>query len=127
MNIFDILNSVSHTKKDLSKEPDFEKAYNPYMINRYLSMHPETIPYAEMVDLMRDLPKFIQYRWLLNIIPKEKRYFKYLKKEGKIDAKKLKLLMEHFECNEENAEFYLSILTKKEFSSIKELYANKRK
>ena len=126
MNLFDILNSISFNKRNLLNNSDFEKEYNVFMINRYLSMNPETLNYAGIMDqLSQYIPKKLQFIFLKNIIPKEKRFFRYIKKETKIDIKKINLIKEYFQCNEERAIEYLNILDKKEISTIKNIYKGK--
>lgn len=88
MNLFDILKSLT-TKKDLSKEEDFEKQYNSFMVNRYLSMNSNTVPHANIMNrYSSNIPKKQQYRFLQNTIPNKNIYFKYSKK-NKLDKELL--------------------------------------
>jgi len=124
MNLFDILNAISFNKRDLTKQPDFNKEYNPFMINRFLSMDPETLMIAEYVDgLSQQIPKDLQFEYYKQFIPKKKRFFKYLKKKSKAD-KNLKLIKEHFQCNEKLAQEYICAMTKEELKTIIKLYKN---
>jgi len=124
MNLFDILKSISFNKRDLTKQSDFNKEYNPFMVNRYLSMDPETLMIAEYVDgLSQQIPKDLQFEYYRQFIPKKNRFFKYLKKKNKAD-KNLKIIMEHFQCNEKLAQEYMCTMTKEELKTIIKLYQN---
>lgn len=123
MTIFDILNSLSYTKIDLSEEEDFEREYNAFMINRFLSMSEDTVFYANETTKMSSLPNNVQYQFLLNSIPKKKRYFKYAKGEKK--SKEINIVKTHFQINESVAMEFLEILTPKQIKSIKDFYKNR--
>lgn len=83
MSPFDYSNSVTKTKDDLSKDPLFEKDYNSFMVNRILSMSPQTAPFASVIDQYSEfLSKEMQYKFYLYGIPKSSKYSKYLKKES---------------------------------------------
>ena len=127
MNIFDILNAISHTKnKKLVDEADFEKVYNPFMINRMLSMHPDTVEYTQYMDANINISKKGQFYFYLNIIPKEKRFFKYLKKNINMNDE-IKILQEYFQCNSEQAKEQMGRLSKDQIGEIKMLFNSSEK
>jgi len=117
MNMWDLLNSINQNKKDLSKEEEFEKQYNNFMINRGLSYFPDTIMYSNELNLLPDLDKDLQYRYLINIIRPRKRFSKWAKKKDDSD---LQLVMEYFNYNIEKAKSALSILSPSDMKKIKE-------
>jgi len=117
MNMWDLLNSINQNKKDLSKEEEFEKQYNNFMINRGLSYFPDTIMYSNELNLLPDLDKDLQYRYLINIIRPRKRFSKWAKKKDDSD---LQLVMEYFDYNIEKAKSALSILSPSDMKKIKE-------
>ena len=116
MNIFDILNSISFGKNDLSEEPDFESVYNSFLINRYVSMLPDTQLYAFYADKLSSLPKKLQYLFYLNGLPKKKRYFEYKKKAEK--ELNVTYIMKYFQVNEQKALNLLNVLPD---DSVKEI------
>jgi len=115
--MWDLLNSINQNKKDLSKEEEFEKQYNNFMINRGLSYFPDTIMYSNELNLLPDLDKDLQYRYLINIIRPRKRFSKWAKKKDDSD---LQLVMEYFDYNIEKAKSALSILSPSDMKKIKE-------
>lgn len=82
MSPFDYSSSVTKTKDDLSKDPLFESEYPPYMVNRILSMSPQTAMFAGEMNLLSVLNKEMQYKFYLYGIPKSTKYSKYIKKEA---------------------------------------------
>lgn len=83
MDLFkDILPSIQKTKKDLSNEPDFQKSYNEFVVNRALSYHVDSILYANEMNQRHSLDKNLQYHFYLNNIRSMKRKFQpWVKKE----------------------------------------------
>lgn len=73
---FDLLGSISETKIDYSKDPRFDKAYEPWSINSYFSRFLDTIMTVNELNRFPLIPKHNHYRYLLNTISKKKRYAK---------------------------------------------------
>lgn len=66
-SLSDYLNSINYTKKDLIKEdPLAEKDYLPFVTNRCLSYFPDTVFYANQMNMMPHLEKKMQYDYLRN-------------------------------------------------------------
>lgn len=105
-----------------------KKSYSPYMINRFLSMDIDLIEIVNEIQHYQLSPKE-NYDIYMEIIPKEKRYNKYLK--GKKDTNKVdsKFLAEHFNISEREANYYIDIListgNKSEIKELKKLYGEK--
>ena len=71
----DWLNSINQTKKHLiDEDPSLEKEYAPYIINRCLSGHLDTIMFVNELNQHHFLPKKLQYDFLINIVRKKKRF-----------------------------------------------------
>jgi hypothetical protein len=117
MNLWDILNNITLNKKDIKEDIDFKKDYNAFMINRGLSYFPDTIMYANEINLLSDLDNDLQYDYLINIIRPRKRFSKWAKKE---DGKDLELVMNYFNYNVEKAKTALSILTDDDIKKIEQ-------
>lgn len=117
MDVWKILNSISQTKIDLSKEDGFDKTYNSYMICRGLSYFPDTIEYANHMNMMYHLDNKLQYEYLKNIIRPRKRWSKWAKKK---EDKSLEIIKTYYKCSDKKAIEYLRILTDKQLKAIKE-------
>lgn len=117
MNLWSILNNITQDKKDIREDIDFKKEYNAFMINRGLSYFPDTIMYANEVNLLSDLDNDLQYDYLINIIRPRKRFSKWAKKK---DDKDLELVMEYFGYSIEKAKSALSILSPDDIKEIEQ-------
>jgi len=118
MTPFDFLNAINETKKDLIKEdPSNEKEYSAWMVNRGLSFFPDTVMYANEMNQRHQISKKWQFQFLLNSIPKKKRFSKWFKRE---EEKNLKLVMDCYGYSSEKAKQVLGILTPEQLKTIEE-------
>ena len=118
MSPFDFLNSINDNKKNLFEDPQAEKDYSPFMINRGLSYFPDTVLYANEMNRFPTIPKSWQFQFLLNTIPKKKRFSKWTKKDA--ETKSLQLVKEYYGYSLEKAKEALSVLTPEQLSIIEE-------
>ena len=82
MELKEWLNSINITKKNLiDEEPDLEKQYPSYIVNRCMSGHIDAILLANEMNKRPNLPKKLQYDFFLNSIRRRKRYSPWLRKE----------------------------------------------
>jgi len=127
--MFDILKDINYAKSmQLHKSPNFEKAYDSFMINRYLSMDCETVVEANFMNVM-GIPKHAQYLFLSQTIEKKNRYLKYIKKD-KVDKKKnelVKHIMDLYSINRIEAIKVHDIIPDCEKDDIKEMYKIQKK
>ena len=78
----DWLNNINHNKKNLiDEDPDLEKKYLPYIINRCMSGHLDAIMYANEMNIYHNLDNKLQHDFLLNILRSKKRFSPWVKKE----------------------------------------------
>jgi len=124
VNLFDFLKSVSETKEELYELENFDKAYPPFMINRFLVASQDTIFLANIMSQLSHLPPKLQYAFYLKAIDKKKRYFQYAGK-GKDKTKQLKHVMKYYQCSPELGAEYLKILTKEQLKLIKDVFSKK--
>jgi len=87
---FDFLNSINMTKKDLMEDPDTEKQYVPFVVNRTLSYFPDTVAIANEMNKYHHLDSKLQYQFLINIIRKRKRFSKWIKSDLENNIEKVK-------------------------------------
>jgi hypothetical protein len=121
MNPFDYITAINETKKNLIVDETTEKGYNPYFANRTLSYFPETLHYANEMNIKNHLDKKLQFDYLLNRIRPAKRYAKWgKKKDKKAVMTDLELVQEYFGINTTRAKEALSILSKSQIKTIKE-------
>ena len=114
----DWLNSVNFTKEDLTvADPDTIKDYTPYIVNRCLSGHLDTVLYANEMNLHPNLDKDMQYQFFLNSLRKRKRFSPWLRKDKVND---LECVKEYYGYSNEKASQALKILDKQQLNFIKQ-------
>lgn len=81
MNMFDIMKDLSYEKEGLIDDKN-EGEYNPFLTNRFFSYFPDTIFYANQMNIANGLDNKLQHDYYLHSLRKNKRYSKWLKKEN---------------------------------------------
>ena len=118
MSPFDFLKAINETKEDLFVDPQAEKDYSAYMINRGLSFFPDTILYSNMMNRYSHIPKKAQFLFLINNVIKRKRFSQWHKRDKETES--LAMVMEYFEYSTEKAKEALKILSDDQLIIIKE-------
>ena len=112
------LNSINTGKNNLiDEEPDLEKQYPSYIVNRCMSGHIDAILLANEMNKRPNLPKKLQYDFFLNSIRKRKRYSPWLRKE---QIENLELVKKYYGYSNEKAKQVLNILTREQLSFIRD-------
>ena len=121
MNVFDYVNSINDNKKNLMRGSEndelSEKSYNSFIVNKSLSYFIDTILYANEINQYSQLDNLLQYEYLLNSIPKKKRFSKWAKKESNED---IDTITEYYQCNHARAIQILKIINKNELALLKQ-------
>lgn len=117
---FKLLNYLSFDKKPYSKLTDAEiKSINVYMLHRYLSMSSE---YCIIVNEVQSVPNLTPeqiYNIYLSLLPKSKKYFKYIKAaSNKVDQVKVSKISSLLQVSKREAVDYLGILTNDQYQDI---------
>ena len=114
----DWLNSINFTKQNLIEEdPDTEKQYPSYIINRCLSGHIDSVMFANEMNKHPNLEKRLQYDFFLNSLRKRKRYSPWIRKE---QLENLDLVKSYYGYSSEKAKQVLNILTREQLSFIRD-------
>jgi hypothetical protein len=116
MNPFEFVNAVTHTKQDLMKE-DVERFYQPFLVNRALSYFPDTVMYANEMNIHNNRDSKLQFHFFLNTLRPAKRFAKWVKKEEDND---LTAIMEYYGYGLEKAKQALSVLSSEQLIIIKQ-------
>jgi hypothetical protein len=117
MELKDWLNSINFNKNNLIEEdPDAISSYPPYIINRCLSGHLDTVLFANEMNKYSNLDKDMQYSFFLYTLRKRKRFSPWLKKEQVDD---LDLVKKHYGYSNEKAKVAVSLLTKTQLEYIR--------
>lgn len=123
-DIFYILDAITNTKEDVTNNPLFDKIYNIFMINRWLSMNSHTLMAALISNQIRHVSKKQHFYFLQNLIKKKKVYFRY--KKGNKKDKKIDLIMKYYNVSDEKAQDIFAILDKKQITKIKNAFGGRK-
>tara|TARA_Y100000361_G_C10887308_1_gene202312 strand:+ start:99 stop:518 length:420 start_codon:yes stop_codon:yes gene_type:complete len=132
MTIIDWINQVLIYKKpwDYFSDSD-KKTFNTFIINRWLSMDKEFIEFVNYFQeySIGTLESREVYRWYCDVLPRGKRFNKYIKgkKSKKYDKDLTKILINHFECSKLQAHEYIELISKEELKGILEMYGKDKK
>jgi len=127
MTIIDWMNQLLVHKKHWNDfTEDEQKKFSPFIINRWLSMDKEFIEivnYFQKYAIGTLEPREV-YKWYCDVLPKGKRFNKYIKgkKDKKYDDWLLELLINHFEESRNHIKEYLKLISKEELITILKLY-----
>ena len=117
MELKDWLISINFNKTNLIEEdPEAISSYPPYIVNRCLSGHLDTVLFANEMNKYSNLDKDMQYSFFLYTLRKRKRFSPWLKKE-QIDD--LDLVKKHYGYSNEKAKVAVTLLTKTQLETIR--------
>ena len=113
----DWLNSINQTKKNLiDEDPDLEKDYPPYIINRCYSGHLDAVMYANEMNKYNFLPKKMQYDFFINTLRTKRRFSPWIRKDL---VDNLDCVKRYYGYSNEKAKQALKILSKEQLDFIK--------
>jgi len=116
MNPFQFVNEITFGKKDVMVDPDMEKKYVPFMVNRSLSYFTDTVHMANEMNKYHHLDKKLQFQFLLNIVRKKKRFSKWVKPQTDSNVDVIK---EYYGYSNEKAIQILPLLSSDQLNIIK--------
>ena len=116
MSPFQFVNEITFGKKDVMVDPDMEKKYVPFMVNRSLSYFTDTVHMANEMNRYHHLDKKLQFQFLLNIVRKKKRFSKWVKPttDSNVDV-----IKEYYGYSNEKAIQVLPLLSTSQLNIIK--------
>ena len=113
----DWLNSINLNKNNIIKEdPDTERKYAPFIINKCMSGHLDTVLLANEMNMNHSLSKSLQYDFFLNSVRKKKRFSPWLRKDK---IKNLDVVKQYYGYSNEKATLVLRILTSEQIAFIR--------
>jgi len=110
-HFFEFLNQISHKKNPEFFDDETKKDWSTYMVLRYLSMDEMLLP---MVNLVQQYAGILDnremYDLLLEVIPRKKRFFKYVKGINIGDEDSLIFVARAYSCSIKEARDYVSVM-----------------
>ena len=132
MTIIDWINQLLVHKKNWNDfTEDEQKKFSPFIINRWLSMDTdfiEIVNYFQKYSIGQLKPREV-YKWYCDILPKGKRFNKYIKgkKSKKYEDWLIKLLCNYYKCSKLQVTEYLELIDKEELKTILEMHGTDKK
>lgn len=115
--LFDILNNINSGKdRSLFFQSNYEKEYNPFMINRALMQNQRTIMIAQSANQAVLIDKEMHHDYMMSTIKKNNSRAKWKKRDDKSEY--LECVKQFYKVNEKVALQYLKILTIEECKVI---------
>ena len=113
------LNSINLNKKSVldTDDPGWEKNYPPYIINKCMSHHLDTVLYANEMNMKHDIPSRLQYDFYIHIVRPRKRFSPWGKQDK---VKDLDVVKQYYGYSNEKAKQVLNILTREQLSFIRD-------
>ena len=114
----DWLNSINFNKDDLTEDDEhIIKSYPPFIINKCLSGHIDSVLFANEMNRYHFLDKDMQYKFYLNILRKRKRFSPWIRKDKVSD---LDIVKSYYGYSNEKARQVMRILSTKQIDYMKQ-------
>lgn len=107
VDLFSVLNSIS--TKDYSFTEEMNDGYQPFIINKGLMQHIDTILYANEMNINHQVTKEMHYDYLYYSVSKKKRYGKWAKASTD-DKELIDDIVEYYKINRNYAEVYMRMV-----------------
>ena len=132
MTIIDWMNQLLVHKKHWDEfTEDEQKKFSPFIINRFISMDTDFIEVVNMFQkyAIGTLEPREVYKWYCDVLPKGKRFNKYIKgkRDKKYDKELVNIISNHFECSKLQTKEYFELISKEELKQILEKYGLDKK
>lgn len=111
---FSIINDIN-----AGREIENPEKFDPWLTMVYYSLFPDTIYYAQMMNLNSDLLPDVQMQYYINTVRASKRWRKWPKKSVSED---IKLLQEVFGYSETKAKTALTSISNAQMKELKKKY-----
>ena len=115
-NPFDFVKSVSYDKKDLMVDEVEEKAYQPFLINRALSYHQDSVFLTNEMNVRHGVDNRLQYMFFLNTLRKRQRFSQWSKS---YISKKIDTVKQYYQISTREAKDYVNLLSDKQVRELK--------
>ena len=115
-NPFDFVKSVSYTKKDIMFDEVEEKSYAPFLTNKALSYHQDSIIFANEMNIRHGADSRLQYLFFLNTLRKRNRFSTWIKP---YQSQKLEVIRQAYQVSTKEAKDYASLLSESQYRELK--------
>jgi hypothetical protein len=116
MNPFEYSKAINMTKKDIMVDDIAEKEYNSFLVNRSLSFFPDTVLYANEMNINHHIDARLQFDFFINIIKKRKRFSKWTKAS---EIENLEVIKEYYGYSDEKAKSVYNLFSNEKLLTLK--------
>ena len=116
MNPFEYLKAINITKKDVMVDDIAENNYNSFIVNRSLSYFPDTVLFANEMNINNHIDARLQFDFFINIIKKRKRFSKWTKAN---EIENLAVIKEYYGYSDEKAKSIYNLFSNEELLTLK--------
>jgi len=120
-DVWSWVKSINSNKVNLLEQCLDIKSYQPYIVNKSLSYHWDTVFFSNEMNMYSCIPSEMQYLFYLYSIKKGNRYSKWVKKDTTEDIHFIKT---YYECNDTKAHEIINLLSKEQINYIKNKLEN---
>lgn len=114
----DWLKSINETKTNLiDEDPLLESKYLPYIINRCLSGHIDSLMFVNEMNINHSLEYKLQYDFLLNTLRSKKRFSPWVRKDELVN---LQIVKKYYGYSDEKAKQVLPLLSNEQLDIIRQ-------
>lgn len=119
MTPFDFVNAINSPKKQdlITENPDCEREYVPFLVNKSLSYFADSIMYSNAMNLHNSLENKLQFHYLLNSLRPAKRFSKWVKRDENDD---LEIVKTYYGYSTSKAKQALHLLSSQQISILRE-------
>ena len=107
------------------------KTFSPFIVNRWLSMDND---FLEIINFFQKysiglLEPRDTYKWYCDVLPKGKRFNRYIKgkKQTKYEKELIEMVCKYFEVSKKECIEYIELIDKEQLKSLLELYGKEPK
>jgi len=116
MNPFEYSKAINMSKQDIMIDDLAEKEYNSFIVNRSLSYFPDTVLYANEMNVNHHIDARLQFDFFINIVKKRKRFSKWFKAT---ELENLELIKEYYGYSDDKAKSVLNLFSNEELLTLK--------
>ena len=119
MDLFEYLGGITEKKIPFNEKDDaMVKGYNPFIVNRFVSMCESFLMLVNEINKYPELTKKTHYNFYLSSLPKRKQYFKYIKKAKDLSEEEIKYVADYFDVTPREARSHIQVLSEDDIKTI---------
>ena len=115
-NVWDWVKSINSSKINLLETEEDIKEYTPFVVNRALSYHWDTVLFSNEMNCAPNIPSESQYLFYLNTIKKGNRFSRWVKKES---TENIEIIKRYYNYNDSKAYEVVDLFSKEQIDYIK--------